>query len=581
MAGHSLDPAARLTVEGLPDPEEGAAISKVLRSIPFLIAGLCAAWAGAWLVEHGLSISRDGAHYLQVAFDVHFDGMRLGNPGYPVGYSALIALAMLLEPFPVDAAAWVSALSFALVLFVCADLFYRASRSTAVAALAVLALATLPAFWSSFLHVLSEPAFCALVVLHAWLVARHAERPDSNFSYFVAAAVVVGVVGVVRTIGYAVLLAFTLYALWCAFERRREPRELARLVAAHALSWLPVASIAIVRGLRGTKVHGSRTESSESLVLNLERTASAFPADLGWFALAGVGLCIGLLIWRSLRAPLPSSFSAEERAPRWIATYALLLVGIYVSAIIAAATLTRISPVGTRFYAPYYPLFVVLICCTPSLVPQVARRGTVLALCVGFLSLLFPDVRAVAALNREVAAVETADLVAHHQLGFDRNPATTGLPPFFRELASGRAPVNIGVLAPLPRGGQHPAMARALMFRSAAVDSHGVARFERKGSGHFVIRYSDLPSGGGLEYRDLPLLAWHDASGLAVHVALSREMGSPGRGEHWLLAPSFADPLHGLGSVPGSPLVVAESRELGAYRAHRFVWSPSDSDSAH
>ena len=81
MAGHSLDPAARLTVEGLPDPEEGAAISKVLRSIPFLIAGLCAAWAGAWLVEHGLSISRDGAHYLQVAFDVHFDGLRLGNPG--------------------------------------------------------------------------------------------------------------------------------------------------------------------------------------------------------------------------------------------------------------------------------------------------------------------------------------------------------------------------------------------------------------------------------------------------------------------------------------------------------------------
>lgn len=567
-------------MERPPNPGEDAAISKALRSIPFLVAALCAAYAGAWLVEHGLSISRDGAHYLQVAFDVHFDGMRLGNPGYPIGYSALIALAMLGEPFPADAATWVAAFSFALVLFVCADLFYRSSRSIGVAALAVLALATLPAFWSSFLHALSEPAFCALVVLHAWLVARHAERRDSHFGYFVAAAVVVGAAGVVRTIGYAVLLAFTLYTFWCAFERRREPREIAKLVAAHALSWLPVAFIALVRGLRGTKVHGSRTESSESLALNLERTASAFPADLGWFVLAGVGLCIGLLVWRSLRSPLPSSFGEEERAPRWIATYALLLVGVYVSAIIAAATLTRISPVGTRFYAPYYPLFVVLICCTPSLVPQVARRWTVLALCVGFVSLLIPDFRAVAALNREVAGIEAAELVTHHQLGFDRNAATSELPSFLRELASRRELVNIGVLAPLPKGGQHPAMARALMFRSAAVDSDGVAGFERRGSGHFVIRYSDLPSGGGLEYRDLPLLAWHDASGPTVHVALSREMGSPGRGEHWLVAPSFADPLHGLGSVPGSPLVVAESRELGAYRAHRFVWSPSNAEKA-
>jgi hypothetical protein len=266
----------------------------------------------------------------------------------------------------------------------------------------------------------------------------------------------------------------------------------------------------------------------------------------------------------------------EDRGPLWIATYTLALVGVYVGAIIAAATLTRISPVGTRFFAPYYPLFIAFVCCAPTLVPVAARRASLVVLCLGFASLVPPNLRAVEALGAEVAATEAGEFVVHHQLGFDANPWTRELRKFLHELVLQPEFAYISVLSPLPKGGQHQAMARTMLFRSSAVTWDDSARFSRMSSGEFEIRVADTPEGGGLRYRDLPILAWHDASATTIHVALSRELDATQRRDRWVIAPAFADPMEESPEVSGSPFVVAESRDVGSYRAHRFVWAGGD-----
>ncbi|MEZ4217637.1 MAG: hypothetical protein R3E88_14225 [Myxococcota bacterium] len=541
---------------------------------------LALAVAGAFAIrELGLGVTRDGAHYLEVAFALAHGVPTLGNAAYPIGYSALVALAMQAEPFAMDAAALVAQASFLATLLAAAGLLGCAAAplgpraGALLASLGVAVVATCPPLVELVLHALSDAPFGALVALHAFALARHALARASGERgadrWLAAAALALGLAVVVRVIGYAPLAVFTLYVALRARDELRasggaaRARALARLAGLHALAWAPVVAIGVGHAFSGSRVHGDRGGSTEPLRLNLERAAATFPHDLGWPLLALVVAALALLA-------APRARRSDATAPaRWAGAH----FAAYVVAIVAAATWTKVSPVGSRFFAPYYALALAPVCALPALVPLAApraRRAAIALVACVLAGTAVWNARGLARMLAGVRAVESDALTYHDRLGFARSSGVPAVRALLREIAAAPQGVAMTVVAPLWNGGHHAALARTLLFRRVAVASPGEgARFARIDAEHFALA---LEGGGALRYVDLPVgPSASDALGPETALgAAARVLARDGLASLWVLAPRAVDPLAHVREIAGAPLAIGARREAGAYRAHRI-----------
>lgn len=548
--------------------------ARVLRALPAVVAFGFAAAGAAVVRTLGLGITRDGGQYLEVAFELASGSPTLGNAAYPLGYSLLVAAAMQVEPFAMDAAALVAQASIFVLLLSAAGLLARASAPLGAAPQALLAslgvafLATLLPLAELELHALSDAPFGALVALHVYAVARSAEGGRASGAWLALAAAVLGFAIVVRVIGYAPLAVFTLYVAGRALQAWRSERALlerllscARLAATHALAWFPFVAIALAHQLAGHRVHGDRGGSRESLSLNLERAAATFPSDLGWPLLALLAFALAAIALR--RAPaVRAPFAARHASAHFV---------VYVVAIVAAATWTKVSPVGSRFFAPYYALALAPLCALPVHVDGRARRGAIAVVAFGLAIGCAANLRQLAFAHAGIGALEADALTYHDRLGFERSRGVPEVRAFLREIAARDGGATMTMIAPLRNGGHHAALARTLLFRRAAFAEPGDdARFDRTDVEHFALR-SEGPPPRELRYVDLPIGPDGNLAPESVLAAALEVMVRDRRSALWLLAPRAGDPLEHVRAIVGAPLAIAARREVGPYRAHELA----------
>lgn len=538
---------------------------------PLAVAAVFSALGYLWLDQHGVALSRDSTHYLGVAVDLRFAGFELpAEPAYPIGYPLLVAQLMRFEPFAADAARTLSWLSYVLLIS-CAAALFRRVADPLPASLGVAVLATLPPIVAQHGYALSGAPFGALIQLHVLLVALHARaRGRSRTAWLAAAAATLGLATIVRVIGYAGIVVFTGYVLWLAIDLRRRPHELAALLLPHSLCYLPPLSIALAYSVIGRPVHGYRGGSQEAFGLNVERAIEALTLDLGAMLLVPVLLGIGLFAWRVLRRDAEAA--PDLRPPVAVPVgYAVAMLVVYLCAIVAAATLTKVSPVGSRFFAPYYGLVLVVVLGAAGLAPLRARRAISLAVSLALLAVVVSSAREIEAGHRSLARI-AAGRPFHFQQGFAASSSARPLRDFLGELGRGDESTSLSVLAPLPRRGHHKEGARSLLFvRDALASPVESARFERLGPGRWRLRLGDAPEQAGLLYLGLPLDSETDLTIERTLAAVVQVMAASSRASHWLLVPAQVDAIQHVTAIEGVPLRVAERRELGAYRGYRFA----------
>jgi len=553
--------------ESVDDTEARTASRVAFDWAPAAVAAIFSTFGFLWLDEHGVALSRDSTHYLGVAVDLHFDGFSLpGEPAYPVGYPLLVAQVMRLEPFAADAARWLSWISY-VVLLSCGVASFRRVAGPVVSALAVALLATMPAIVVQHDYALAGAPFGALIQLHVLLTVMHARaRGRARWGWLVAAALVLGVATVVRVIGYAAITVFSAFVLWQVILARHRLREVGALLAAHSFCYLPALSIAIGYSVIGRPVHGYRGGSHEPLGLNVERAIAALGNDLGAVLLVPVALAAAWLVWRVAR----ESVEDERATATFSVAYSLVQCGVYLTAIVVAATVTKVSPVGSRFFAPYYGVALIAVIGAVGLAPARLRglASVLLSLILGA-SVVSNRAAIAAAHTSRAEAAQGAPL--HFQHGFAASPNTRPLREFLGRLAGSDDVSSLSILSPLPRRGHHVEGARSLLFvRSAVASPVEAIRFRRLGPASWRVQLGAAREQGGLVYLGLDLDSEAEITPESTLAAALRAMVAGRRGSHWLLVPAHVDPLRRVGAIEGAPLRIEERRELGAYRAYRL-----------
>lgn len=535
---------------------------------PYGVAVLFSAAGFLWLDQHGVALSRDSVHYLRVAVDLRFDGLFLPTePAYPVGYPLLVAQWMRWEPFAIDAAGRVSWLAYA-VLLVSGAALVRRVATPIPASLAVAVLATLPPVVGFHGYALSDAPFGALVQLHVLLAVLSFEsRGRARTVWLAAAAAVLGMATLVRVIGYAPIVVFTGYVLALAWRGDRTPRAWARLGLAHSLCYLPAAGVGLAYQVIGRPVHGYRGGSSEPFGLNIDRALTALTDDLGIVLLvpAVLGAVWWWRRWRNGAAFDSAVFPVG---------YALFMCAVYGGAVVVAATVTKVSPVGSRFFAPYYGLFLLAVLGGAGLAPARIRGVASVGVSLALLWVVVANLEAAQTLHRHI--VQRAEgTPLHFQQGFAASPATREIREFVGARARADTETSVSVLSPLPRRGHHDDGGRALLLtRATSASPVESARFARLGPRQMKLWLGDAADGGGLRYVGLDLDTEAELTAETTLMAVVRAMVEARRSSHWLVVPSHADPIVSVAAIEGVPLRIRERRQIGAYRFYHFVLEP-------
>ncbi|MEE3332559.1 MAG: hypothetical protein VX246_16955 [Myxococcota bacterium] len=541
------------------------------------LAVVLAAAAALWLAPFGLALSPDGAHYTNVALRLAYDGFAFVDPKYPVGYPLLLQLVMPFEPFPMDAAVWLSVLCFGVTLCGVGNLARRLTSQSAWAFAAVLACAFFIPIWNAHLLALSEAPFTSLLILHCVCVARHLElaRNDSKagLGWFALAAVCVGMSAVVRVMGYALIAAFSAYAFAWVLRGTHLARTRLKLLAAHSLSYLPALAIAIANAAAGSAVHGDRppTRAAETFTVNVERVIATLGTDLGAALVATIAASlVAFFVHLQRQGTARGSTSTASLRAASLYLYLLTIVAVYVPVLIAGASLTKISPINTRFLMPIYPLLILLALGVARFAPTpLIKIGGFLS-AVSFAHVVGLGLPELARRHAEFVVVAEQPRTLHLATGYDRSPSSRAVRDFIGELASATPRTTLSALFPMPRGGQHARLARALLFRSSSVpETAAPVDFEIEGADSFVMALGS--NGSTLRYVDLAMTGQDARTPQTVLEAVLSVMVKYKRPEHWLLSASPGDPLQGTGELLSGPLVILEQRVVGGYNAYLFA----------
>jgi hypothetical protein len=237
----------------------------------------------------------------------------------------------------------------------------------------------------------------------------------------------------------------------------------------------------------------------------------------------------------------------------------------------------KISPIGTRFLMPIYPLVWVLVLGVARFAPKPLRGIAAVLPLLSIAHTAGIGIPELAKRNAEFGSTALQASATHIPVGFDASPSARAVSAFIGEVARSDAP-SLSSIFPMPRGGQHARLARSLLFRESSV---GSARFDLATADELSLTFGDGASGPSsrLSYVDLPITGQDSLDPQTLLGHLFTAMLDRERDAHWLLTPVGGDPLRRTGDLVGGPLVLRERRELGAYNAYRFeLRSPSSAE---
>jgi hypothetical protein len=309
------------------------AVSRSRRAAVALVA--VAALAGVLLLAYGPGfVGYDGVDALVWGSQLA-DGDKpdLEAPSSPTPHPVVNALTTALAPLGDGARTALMALSLIALaaLGAAAFAFGRQLFGTAAGALLALIVVTRDLVVNGYYQALPDPAFLALVLAAATLVARdpRGERPWS----------VLGLLGLAGLIRPEAWLLGGAYAVWAGL--RRAPRDRAVLLAAAAapaLTWM-----ACDLALTGDALHSLHGTSSAA-----ERIGR--PREIGTALRSGPGYLLDILhpavLWIGLAGAVAALFTFYERA---LLPFALLCLGLIGFGVLGVAGLPLLQ---RYFYVP-------------------------------------------------------------------------------------------------------------------------------------------------------------------------------------------------------------------------------------
>jgi hypothetical protein len=218
-----------------------------LYAIPIVLLSLF----GAWLIFYGTALSpwggSDSVEYLVAARNM-LRGIGIGyfSPNglfywislHPPFYPVMLGTVSLAGLDLIDAARWLNIVLFALIIGLSGVLFWRYSRSPALAVLAGLLIMTFPEMLNMSTAAMSEPLFIFLCILEALFLIQYFR--SGRLRFLLLAALAAGLAAVARYIGIALIGAGTVSVF--LFCRGKWFGRVKQAVLYFVLACLPLAA---------------------------------------------------------------------------------------------------------------------------------------------------------------------------------------------------------------------------------------------------------------------------------------------------------------------------------------------------
>ena len=340
-----------------------------------LFTGMSVLWATA---RHGIGVWPDSVIYLSAAENlragrglVDYSGNPLG--AFPPGFSVLIAfVSALLGSNAHEAARWISAASYAGMVFLVGIAAWQLTRSAAYTVGSCVLAATASPLRQLTLIAWSEPPFTVLTMLCLLALARMLSLGTSapartRWLWFGVAAAASAAACLTRHIGFATVVA-GVAAIGRGTSLRRERMGLALLFC--VISLLPTLLwMARNRSLTG-HLAGPRYATTVTFRDNVRRTASTVgawflpealkptPAPSAIVITAFVGAFAWLRFYLKRRAAaIPDPCDPERYLVSVLGWYA----AAFIPCMLAAASLLAFDAIGDRLLSPLYPVALLLI----------------------------------------------------------------------------------------------------------------------------------------------------------------------------------------------------------------------------
>jgi len=315
-----------------------------------VIGGALFIGAGQLFGEQGIGLTWDSNYYLlfsqrmRLNLDFSTDGT------YAPLYSMILAGLTALGASTGVAVVLVHAGSI-MAIFLSATRLVRAAQAPPLMALAAGLYVTLVALGSViFQFVWTEIPYCALLTVSTAITVsiwRGGLRPSVWW------LLPIGLLAPMRFIGLVPSIYLSALILWRMIPRAKvDLRALLRLAAGTFLAFGPIALFACLNHRAWGCALGCREPSTTGVGENLVATGVTFASELPQFT--GVVLIFVTAGWFVFTGPISRS---NFRSAAWIIP--LSIVALSILAQVYASSRVEIDPIGPRYYAPLYPLFLV------------------------------------------------------------------------------------------------------------------------------------------------------------------------------------------------------------------------------
>lgn len=361
------------------------------------------------ILSLGLNLTWDSNFYLifSQAMRLNFDFST--QDIYAPGYSAMIAALTALGATTAFALALVHSASIAVVAVSVALLVRSADAPRPFAALAGLYAAFASAGSIIFQAAWTEAPFTAwLAACTAVAVLIWRRKLKASLWYFLT----LGVLPLIRFIGmFPVGVLSMAAALRLSDVSRLRLLSLARIGAAIALAFGPVAAFALSTLLRDDCVFGCRPPSAVGLEQNLASVSETFIEALPELA-AGALMLLAAFVVRAVSSIKQPVTCAGTEWAAWAIPLAVI-VATTAGQLYTSSTV-EIDPIGQRYFAPLYPLALaaamagtwrLVQAVTGDFIRRAAFLAVVLACAISFVqdAALYTDLAAQAARSSGIA----------------------------------------------------------------------------------------------------------------------------------------------------------------------------------
>jgi hypothetical protein len=262
----------------------------------------------------------------------------------------------LVMPSPIDAAVVVSALSLS-ISFIFLSLILRLLAVHDLLRYLTIALLF---FNQRYLYIFqfawSEGPFTALSLVFIYLLLKHS-KTNRNIYLYLAAFCTAGIVAT-RYLGYYAIVVFLLYMAFYIYTKKKYAfRVLYPFMLASLIAILPGLLWVIRNYLFDGTLHGPRSPATITIISNLKLFVRIFISDWRFLGLSILFLLplFPISYYNRFKNKCGEIFSANI-------DIIILLIAFftYVSLVLYSASTARFDTLSTRFFAPVYPLFLII-----------------------------------------------------------------------------------------------------------------------------------------------------------------------------------------------------------------------------